>query len=186
MISVLPSNPLVILLGPTVREDINKSTKVFNGRFNPFSLIEKYGAKRIADKRIANLSEGELRLTAALSCIALDTKVVLMDEPTVGLDKEYRERLISVIKDIASEKIVIVATNDIRLAAHADNIIALDNGKVISKGNPKEIFYSLNTQWFYSPIIEFVKKLNDLGLKNERPVTSVELKDLLRELINGF
>jgi len=186
LVSLLPSNPVSIVIGPKVRDDIEKACRAFGSRLkNCFDLLEKYYLSEFEDRLVSQLSEGELRLLSLISIVALDTKVILMDEPTVGLDKTYREKLIEILRNECSGKTIIIATNDMRLASNADNVIAIDNGSIVSEGEPREVFYNLKKEWFYSPIVDFVNKLKESITLKDRPVRPKELSRLIEVLLSG-
>ena len=107
-----------------------------------------------------------------------------MDEPTIGLDKLFRKKLIEILRNECVGKTVVIATNDLRLASRADKVVVLENGNVISHGHPKEVFYDLDTSWFYSPIVDFVKRINKNPLQ-DKPITPKELTNYLRVLLDG-
>lgn len=188
LVSLLPSNPVSIVIGPRVRDDVEKACRAFESRLkNCFNLLEKYNLSEFGNRLISQLSEGELRLLSLISIVALDTKVILVDEPTVGLDKVYREKLIEILRNETRGKTIIIATNDMRLASNADNIIVIENGSIISKGEPREVFYNLDKSWFYSPIVDFVNKLVEsllIELK-DKPIKPKELSRVLEVLLSG-
>ncbi|MEG0051349.1 MAG: ABC transporter ATP-binding protein [Terrisporobacter sp.] len=83
------------------------------------------------------------RLILALS-IAKRGKILLLDEATSAIDKESKYFINKAIKNISKEKTVIVITHDISPALDVDQIIIMDDGKIISKGTHDEIYYSNN------------------------------------------
>ncbi len=182
----LPSNPVSIVIGPTVHDDIEKACRAFRDSSEKCpNLLRKYLLHDFENRLISQLSEGELRLLALISVVSLGTPVILMDEPTIGLDKAYREKLVKILRNECSERTVVIATNDIRLAAYADNVIVIENGSILLEGEPRKVFYSIKKEWFYSPIVDFVNKLNDLAKFDNNPVTPGELSDLIKVLLNG-
>jgi len=185
LVTYVPSNPLVFLVGPTVKSDFIRAMNSFSYKVNIESLVEYLDIKHLVNKRIFHLSEGETRITAALSAYLLGTKVLLLDEPTVGLDKKLREKLLFIISEACKRGIVIVATNDLRLASRADQIIFLNNGRIEDIGPPGKILYSHSfiKHVGSTDIIEFCREVR---LENPiRCITPVELSSVLIKLLQG-
>jgi len=65
--------------------------------------------------------------------------IVLLDEVTVGLDKELRTKLVEALKEVGQRKIILLATNDFRIIPFCDEILFLRNGCIEAKGPPKSI-----------------------------------------------
>ena len=89
------------------------------------------------------MSGGQKRRVAIAGVIAMKPEVLILDEPTAGLDPESRLELIKLIKDIqAKEKMVLifVSHNMNDIAVLADKIIVLDKGNIAMEGSPKEVF----------------------------------------------
>ena len=88
------------------------------------------------------LSRGEMRRVAIAGALIMKPKVLILDEPTVGLDpKEKRDILEQIKKLYEKEKIsIIFVSHSIEeIAEFADRLIVLDKGKIILNGTPKEI-----------------------------------------------
>lgn len=184
--AMLPSNPVSVIIGPTVKKDIERACRAFKqGNRDCSHLLHKYGLVEFEERLVSKLSEGEIRLLSVLSIVSLGTKVILMDEPTIGLDKAFRKKLVDILRNECVGKTVVIATNDLRLASYADKVIVLERGYVISHGDPKEVFYKLNADWFYSPIVDFVKKMNNKVLQDKKPITPEDLTRYLRVLLDG-
>lgn len=97
----------------------------------------------IRDRSPFELSGGQKRRVAIAGVIAMKPEVLILDEPTAGLDPESRFELIKLIKNIQkNEKIVLifVSHNMNDIATLADKIIVLDRGRVAMEGSPKEVF----------------------------------------------
>lgn len=97
----------------------------------------------IGERSPFELSGGQKRRVAIAGVIAMKPEVLILDEPTAGLDPESRLELIKLIKDIqAKEKMVLifVSHNMNDIAVLADKIIVLDKGNIAMEGSPKEVF----------------------------------------------
>ena len=89
------------------------------------------------------LSGGQKRRVAIAGVIAMKPEVLILDEPTAGLDPESRLELIKLIKDIQVKEemvLIFVSHNMNDIAVLADKIIVLDKGNIAMEGSPKEVF----------------------------------------------
>ena len=89
------------------------------------------------------LSGGEKRRVAIAGVIAMDPEVLILDEPTAGLDPEGHDEILAMIKRIKEEKnmsIVFVTHNMDDVASLADRVLVMNKGKLLMDGSPKEVF----------------------------------------------
>jgi ABC-type multidrug transport system fused ATPase/permease subunit len=85
-------------------------------------------------------SGGQKRLIALARCLLREPEVLLLDEPTEGLDADQRNRLIRVIREYALERTCIVISHDLNfVAAVSDRIIVLNKGRVVDQGTHEEL-----------------------------------------------
>ncbi len=90
-----------------------------------------------------DLSGGEKRRVAIAGVIAMQPKILVLDEPVAGLDPKGREDILDLIRklhDEVSSTIIIVSHNMDDMAVLADRIVALQDGKIVADGTPKEVF----------------------------------------------
>ena len=100
------------------------------------------GVTAMADRGVDELSGGELQRVWLATCIAQDTGVLLLDEPTTFLDLRYQVEILDLIRDLADEHgaAVGVVLHDLdQAAAVADQVVLLDNGRVRAAGPPAEV-----------------------------------------------
>jgi len=116
-----------------------------------------------------DLSGGEKRRVAIAGVLALKPDILVLDEPTAGLDPKGTKELLSLIKSLNEKGTTIVlVTHDINIVyQYASDVIVMDDGKVVKVSSPSELFnedvekYSLET-----PMIQKVVKMCvDNGLK---------------------
>ncbi|MCQ2409085.1 MAG: energy-coupling factor transporter ATPase [Clostridia bacterium] len=96
-----------------------------------------------AERSPFDLSGGEKRRAAIAGVIAMQPKVLILDEPVAGLDPAGREEILLLIKKLQEEvspTVILVSHNMDDVARLADRVIALKDGKVVADGSPKEIF----------------------------------------------
>ena len=106
------------------------------------------------------LSGGQKRLAAIAGVLAMQPKLLVLDEPTAGLDPHGRAGLRRLLAELRSHGVTIVqVTHSMEDAARADRVIVLDESRVIADGAPAEVF---------SP--ENVERLHASGLGIPRPL----------------
>lgn len=101
------------------------------------------GLSELATHDIGTLSGGQVQRTWLAACLAQDTEVLLLDEPTTYLDLRYQVELLDLIRDLATDHGVTVGVvlHDLnQAAAIADQIVLLDRGRVIAAGTPAEVY----------------------------------------------
>jgi energy-coupling factor transporter ATP-binding protein EcfA2 len=106
-------------------------------------VLEFFGLTEIRDKPTLHLSKDEKTFVATASIVALESKIVVVDEPTCGLDYWKSEYMMSKLKTLNREKGVtlIIITHNMRLVAeHTDRVVVLSGGKVFMDGVPEEVF----------------------------------------------
>lgn len=86
-----------------------------------------------------NLSGGQKQRLAIARALARDAAILLLDDSFSALDATTESRLRSALKEKTKDKIVIMATQRIRSAMHADRIIVLDEGKIVGIGSHAEL-----------------------------------------------
>jgi energy-coupling factor transport system ATP-binding protein len=97
----------------------------------------------LAGRSPFHLSGGQMRRAAIAGVLAMEPDVLILDEPTVGLDSASRRDLLDMIAALYQERrqTVVLVTHDMEEAArHADQVIVMVGGKVAASGSPVEIF----------------------------------------------
>ena len=98
---------------------------------------------QFASRSPFDLSGGEKRRAAIAGVIAMQPEILVLDEPVAGLDPAGREEILALVKKLQKEvspTIILVSHNMDDIAVMADRIIALQDGKVVMDGTPKEVF----------------------------------------------
>ena len=89
------------------------------------------------------LSGGQKRRVAIAGVLAMKPEVIVLDEPTAGLDPEGRDEILDLVKelhDVQGITVVLVSHSMEDVANYADHIIVMEKGRVYMDGAPKEIF----------------------------------------------
>lgn len=94
------------------------------------------------DTEPANLSGGQKQRVAIAGVLAIKPKIIVLDEATSMLDPEGRDKILGIVQQMKQEYdlTVIAITHDIDEANMADNIIVMNDGKLITQGNAKKVF----------------------------------------------
>ncbi|MGE5549604.1 MAG: energy-coupling factor ABC transporter ATP-binding protein [Bacteroidota bacterium] len=143
-IGMVFQNPDDQLFMPTVHDDV--AFGPLNLRLPPDEVerrvtraLETVGAAHLEDRPPYKLSGGEKRLAAIAAVLAMEPDILVMDEPSAGLDPLARRCLIQLLADFAQTKIV--ATHDLDLVLDlCRRTIVLSEGRVIADGPTETIF----------------------------------------------
>ncbi len=97
-------------------------------------------SERIGD-HVGNLSGGELRMLEVARQLVRDPKILLLDEPTAGVDPSLQSKLSNILVDLHAEgrTLIVVEHNLHFLLRIADRVVVLQNGQLLSQGTPAEI-----------------------------------------------
>lgn len=100
------------------------------------------GLTEAADRHPQDLGEAARKMLAIASLLAMGTPVLVLDEPTVGLDAAGVDRLRHLVHRLrASGRTVLVVSHDVRFVAEvADRVVVLDEGRVRLDGSPSDVF----------------------------------------------
>ena len=136
--------------------------------------------KKFASRSPHLLSEGEKRKVAIAGIIAMDPEIVVLDEPTCGLDKRGTEDIKKLLRKLSSQrKTIILVSHDIDLVVEiVEKIILLESGKLIHYGRKENLFKDLKDLRSYglgNPLIlDLVKKLKMNGFRIEPDIFTRE------------
>lgn len=139
------------------------------------------GIENLAKRTLNELSGGQRQMVSIAQAIVKEPKVLLMDEPTNSLDLQHQLELFDLIREIAEERKItsLVALHDLNLAArYADNVVVLNNGKVVAGGSPKEVLTCEMIESVYG-VHACVNADND-GFVRITPVCSVKGRERKR------
>jgi iron complex transport system ATP-binding protein len=117
------------------------------------------GTGQMADRPVDELSGGELQRVWLATCLAQDTGVLLLDEPTTFLDLRYQVEILDLIRDLADEHRVAVGVvlHDLnQAAAVADCLVLLDQGRVRASGKPDRVLTAEHLTETYGIRIEIL------------------------------
>ncbi|MDW4536020.1 ABC transporter ATP-binding protein [Bacillus cereus] len=97
------------------------------------------GSQTVLHKSGEELSGGERKRLALLRAIVSNPTLIILDEPTAGLDPGNQELVWNIIEGIGRNVTRIVATHDVERAMIADCVVVIKNGTIVECGNPREL-----------------------------------------------
>ncbi|MFX1248114.1 MAG: ATP-binding cassette domain-containing protein [Promethearchaeota archaeon] len=179
-ITYVPENARLFLIGPTPKKDLSR---IINEQKIVNALLDKYSLNSIADKKLYHLSEGQRRLIALFIAFQIPSRLLLIDEPTIGLDFRGRNLLFQLLSQAKQQrKLVIVSTNDARIFPKLDELLIIQNGSPFLQGTPQEILFKLekNTELIPNQIVRLITFLEEkTGKKIPHSLTSGEFNQFL-------
>ena len=140
-VGLCPQDPDNILFKDTVRDEVAATLGWSGSSGSPDEVLRELGIDELADHHPRDLSAGERLLVATAATVATGAPVLLLDEPTRGLDIASKTRLASFLRGRAADlKATVFATHDVELAAEvATRVVMLAKGEVIADGPPEEV-----------------------------------------------
>jgi ABC-2 type transport system ATP-binding protein len=102
--------------------------------------IERVGLTDRADHRMKTLSGGMVRRVGIAQAIVNDPRVLLLDEPTAGLDPDQRRRFRALLRELSADTCVLVATHLVEdVAAACTDVLLIDEGRLVFQGTPADL-----------------------------------------------
>ena len=117
-----------------------------------WQAMGKTSMQHLAQRRISELSGGEIQSVVIARVLAQQTQAILLDEPTANLDIGRQVEILDLIKGLCrrDKLTVVVALHDLNLAAqYCDRLVLIDNGRVHSEGKPGEVINADNIRQVY-------------------------------------
>jgi ATP-binding cassette subfamily B protein len=97
------------------------------------------GYDTVLGERGATLSGGQRQRLAIARTAIRRTPILILDEPTTGLDRENEQAVIEALQRLAQQRTTFLITHDLALATQADIIIYLEKGRIIEQGSPRNL-----------------------------------------------
>ncbi|MEX2785664.1 energy-coupling factor transporter ATPase [Streptococcus sp. H49] len=144
-------------------------------------------AEELFDKNPFELSGGQMRRVAIAGILAMEPKILVLDEPTAGLDPRGRRELMQLFNRLYQSGITVVLVTHLMddVADYADYVYVLEAGKLVLSGSPKNLFQKVSLleskQLGVPKITKFAQSLAHRGLPMETlPITIDEFKEVLK------
>jgi energy-coupling factor transport system ATP-binding protein len=141
-VGYVPQNPNALLFNDTVRQELDFTRRGHGlppGEYD--GLLGTLGLTEYANQYPRDLSVGERQRVALASILVAEPQVLLLDEPTRGLDYQQKASLVAFLqRERARGRTIIMATHDVELVANcADRVILLGDGQVIVDGPTRQV-----------------------------------------------
>ncbi|WP_238455631.1 energy-coupling factor transporter ATPase [Desulfolucanica intricata] len=137
------------------------------------------------------LSGGEKRRVAIAGVLAIQPEIIVLDEPTAGLDPIAGKKLLNLLKELQEQKkitVIIVTHNLKEVALYADRMIVLNRGRVVFDGVPREAFIKGSDLFGIGlgmpPVTELMLKLVERGKPVRKDVLTVS--EAVTEILRVF
>ena len=148
-LALLPQDPQNLFVKKTVREDL--AEMLASSRLPEADrarriehVIDVTDTESLLDKHPFDLSGGEQQRAALAKVLLTEPKILLLDEPTKGIDAFFKRQLASVLDDLKRDGVAIVmVSHDIEFCArHADAVAMMFDGEIIAESTPRTFFSS--------------------------------------------
>jgi energy-coupling factor transport system ATP-binding protein len=184
--------PEAALFAPTVEEDVAFAPRRLGMdedevRQRVRKTLELLGAVHLKERSPFALSGGEKRRVAIAGVLAMAPEVLVLDEPTAGLDPATREDLLGVVRALreGGTSVVLVSHDLDEVAEVADRVCVLEEGKVRAVGTPEEVFYAHPEASLAPTTVRVVAPLREGRPEVGRPVRFEETLAALKGLLEG-
>ena len=182
-IAMLPQDPKTVFIKDTVRADLEDLLHTLGHKKHEAAALaaqcaETHGIAALLDKNPLDLSGGERQLCALAKLLLTEPRVLLLDEPTKGLDAYAKARLAALLEKLAAEgTAVVTVTHDVEFAAlTAHRCALLFDGELLAAG-PPHAFFAHNT--FYTTAAARMARENVPGaiFTEEIAAAAADLRD---------
>jgi energy-coupling factor transporter ATP-binding protein EcfA2 len=141
-IGYVPQNPGAVLFADTLRDELDftrRSHRLPTGGYD--DLLQRLHLSDFIDSYPRDLSGGERQRAAMAAILVADPDVILLDEPTRGLDYEQKQSLARYLRELQGEgKTVLMSTHDVELVAQcADRVVIMGEGEIVVDGPTREV-----------------------------------------------
>lgn len=146
-VGILPQNPQTLFVKKTVREDLyeilkNRKLKKPEEDDKISRAVKLCRLVELLDRHPYDLSGGEQQRTALCKVLLLDPEILLLDEPTKGLDAEFKQVFAVILKTLQRRGVtVLMVSHDVEFCAeYADRCALFFDGSIVTEGPPREFF----------------------------------------------
>ena len=191
-VGIVFQDPNDQLFAPTVKEDV---------AFGPMNLglsyeeVEKrvdealtlVGMEKFKDKTPHHLSGGQQKRVAIAGIIAMKPEIMILDEPTAGLDPQGVDKVLDILNNLNKEGMtIVISSHDIEMVnGFAEKIFVLNEGEILASGDKNEIFSNkelLKEAHLKAPITtEILYQLKEKGFDVD--TTKININEVVDEII---
>ncbi len=147
------------------------------------TVLEHVGLQEVADRKVKKLSGGMVRRLGVAQALVHEPQVIVVDEPTVGLDPEERLRFRHLMADLGQDRTIVLSTHIVAdLGSGCRDLALIDGGKIVFRGSPQDLLAQGRGRLFelelpagaegrIAPGVEIVSRQRDGDLMRVRAVT---------------
>ena len=138
--SNFPASIEEVVLSGTISNNIRSIFYKKDDKENAKQIMQKLGIYDIRKKCFADLSGGQQQRVLIARALCATKKLIVLDEPTNGLDPKVAKQIYKLLDKLKKEDniTILMVSHDIdRAIPYADNVIELENGKIVFEGNPE-------------------------------------------------
>ena len=196
-VGIVFQNPDDQIFAPTVEEDVafgplNLGLSMGEVQDRVEEALERVGMSGFEKTAPHHLSGGQKKRVAIAGILAMKPEIMVLDEPTAGLDPQGVTNLVKLLKELNDEGItIVISTHEVDLVPdYANRVFVLVGGELIAEGTPKDIFSQsdiLESANLKIPIVtELFQQIEAEGfdMENDYPLTVEEAKEKFLKLVN--
>lgn len=146
-LAVLPQNPQSLFVFETLRRDLEEVLRLRKMKKEEINervelMAKMLGLSELLERHPYDLSGGEMQKAALAKILLLEPKILLLDEPTKGMDALSKENLGGILRGLRDSGVsVLMVTHDIEFCAkYSDHCMLFFDGYIVSEGSPKKFF----------------------------------------------
>lgn len=193
-VGVVFQNPTDQLFAPNVKEDVafgpmNLGLSIEEVEKRTKEALEMVGMTSSENKPPHHLSGGQQKRVAIAGIIAMKPEIMILDEPTAGLDPQGVEQILNILNKLNEEGMtIVISSHDVEMINEfADQIFVLKDGEIIVDGTPDEIFANhelLEIANLKPPkTAEILKILKSNGLDVD--INKIKIEDCCNEILQA-
>lgn len=140
----------------TVRETIAFYGSLVDADVDVDAILDRVGLSAVADRRVDALSGGMMRLLGIAQTAVGDPALLVLDEPSSGLDPTMTRHITDVVTGLADDgDAVLLSTHDLRSVERvADEVLILDRGELVATGSPGDLLADTDTDTLEDALAE--------------------------------
>ena len=153
-LALLPQDPTALFINDSVQDELMDHMQTFDyGEVEVLEMLERMGLTDKANRHPFDLSGGEQQKLALAKLLLTNPDVLLLDEPTKGLDSLVLDSLSDILKKVSADgRTVVIVSHDLEfVAATADECLMLFDGAPVGRGSVKEFFTG---NMFYTTVLQ--------------------------------
>ena len=143
------------------------------------AVLKEVGLESMQNKLIKNLSRGQKQRVSLAGTIVFDPKIVILDEPTVGLDPKQITEIRSLIKNLGKKHTVILSSHILsEVSQICDRVIIINKGKIVAIDTPENLENKVSTNnSIYVTVEDTDNKVDNMKIENVSSITLLKTNE---------